>query len=1310
MSAIVERVSRRKHGRVHPWHLARFLAFLALFIAIAAFRVRAQSDEGLWVDPVNLSHSGAASAPTVVVRPDGGLRVLWWDEFDGVTVVEGTADGWSEPAPAPIVVLQERPQGGPQEPVYVPIASMPRIVGDADGRAHAFWLAEPDEETGARALLHSRLALGSTSWSQAEVVAESATRFDVAVDPSGAIHLAYIRWLHTATLPAGVYYRRSADGGASWTVGRSLDASRYYRLLSAEDAHLRVDAGDAGEVYVTWDDPRLARAMLAGSADGGETWEEPTAVGGEDQQPRRGRLAPVPGGDALLLWEDARIQGMCGLYQAPASELMAGTEGEEQRALEGLAACPADERFLPLGEGQVLMVAGSGDGALTLAAWDGRQWSSPRALNVEFADPAGARRVQLQSPQALLAPSLGEDGASESPRLIVVGTDEDREVWVARSQEAAVELASAPPASTQPVPPGGSTGPGQAEPLNLSHSGAASLPAIVALPDGTLRAFWWDAFEGLMSAQGIVSVSPVMSGTQEVQEMREAWSEPKPMPLAMLSPTAAPRFLADTAGSVHAFWLEAGDEGIGPLMHSRLAAGAVSWSSPVVLAESAVRFDIAADARGGLHLAYVRTQHTPDVPAGVYYRRSTDGGAIWDAPTALDASRYYRLLVPEDAHVRVAAGSSGRVYVTWDDPRLERAMLASSPDSGAAWQAARTLGGPDEQPRRARLAPVSGGDVLVLWEDARLGGGCILYQVPASEWIKGEQDSGQRVLEGLASCSGDEQFLPAGEGQLLLVEGSGSDALTVAAWDGEQWSEPRRLGFRFEDPEFGEQVYLQDLDVALVQGAVDAAAWTGKALVAAGTDGQGDVWVTPGYMGALEMVFAPPSPWSAPVSLSQGDGVPGLPAVAADKEGNVHVLWSETETAGQSGSALFYALWDGRQWTRPAAVWSSPEGGAQQPALVAAGERLHAVWSGGPNGEVFYSRAFLRDAYAAGGWDEPRLLPAPIVAGAWPGIVAGPGGVLHIVYAVPVNEGRGIYYARSDDDGESWSLLRQVFDAAGAGWMKADHPRLAVDARGGLHAVWVRETLSGDGAAQGVYYAHSLDGGETWSEPFEIASGAGTWPEVAVGGLDQVHVVWSDTSQGDAWWHRRSADGGQTWTRSERVRGLEGVPGPVGLASDGAGRLYLVGLGSDDAGQPMLLHISWDGERWKEPERLRLELAEEQPGMSAALWPALGRLEVAFRGEELGQEGAGQAGLWYTSRAVPTVVVMPVPTWTPRPTATPLSTPTLVAIPSPTPDMGGSPAAGAGDGQVSLPLILGGGLAAAIVAGVFGARLLRTGG
>src|SRR5689334_15392954 len=41
----------------------------------------AQND--VWSPPVNLSQSGAASAPVIAAEADGTLHALWWDKFDG---------------------------------------------------------------------------------------------------------------------------------------------------------------------------------------------------------------------------------------------------------------------------------------------------------------------------------------------------------------------------------------------------------------------------------------------------------------------------------------------------------------------------------------------------------------------------------------------------------------------------------------------------------------------------------------------------------------------------------------------------------------------------------------------------------------------------------------------------------------------------------------------------------------------------------------------------------------------------------------------------------------------------------------------------------------------------------------------------------------------------------------------------------------------------------------------------------------------------------------------------------------------------
>jgi hypothetical protein len=347
-----------------------------------------------------------------------------------------------------------------------------------------------------------------------------------------------------------------------------------------------------------------------------------------------------------------------------------------------------------------------------------------------------------------------------------------------------------------------------------------------------------------MVADGAVWSISVLSGTQAVSSTIDIWSDAVQAPIlladtveaesvedetpeeqATFSPISAmPRIMADETGRSHALWLQEPDaeSGAGPLMYSTLDAASIFWSLADVLAESAVAFDVAAASDRALHLVYLRAQHTGDAAAGVYHRRSDDGGATWSAPVAIDTSRYYRLLSPESSHLRLAADGSGGVYVTWDHPHLERLLLAGSSDEGATWSEPVTVGDPDGRPQRGRLFSVPGeseSEVWLLWEDASQGGGCALYQVLVREVLEDPGAEGQRVLEQFAACPQAEQFLTAGEGGVLMVIGGGSDSLTPVAWDGERWSEPQRLSFRFDDPTTGTSVYLGDLQEVLVQAS-----------------------------------------------------------------------------------------------------------------------------------------------------------------------------------------------------------------------------------------------------------------------------------------------------------------------------------------------------------------------------------------------------------------------------------------------------------------------------------------------------------
>jgi hypothetical protein len=1278
-------------------------SLLLLAVAGLGAQILAQAGADDWAGAVNVSRSGAASNAAVVVLPDGTVRVLWWDLFEGLVVAEGRvptapavdpaageaappatgAAAWSEPAAAPISLRQTAMVDGQPVFVYTPIEVMPRLVGDAAGRAHAFWLGEADEETGNQPLHSSRLLPDRISWSYPLTLSVSAGALDAAADPSGGLHLAYVQPGDVGRLPAGLYYRRSSDGGATWSAPTAIEQSRYLRLLPADGDALRLTAHDADNLTAAWQDPRQGQTLVACSTDGGATWQAPRPLLASDGVPLGSRVVSVPGQPERLLWP------------------------------------------MPGEAGSWLAVSSGGD-ALVLALWDGERWAVTRHLDLDARDAEMGLALRLAGLQPAFAPpDTGPEAGAGS--LAVVGSDPQGDLWITGLGLEALAGRVALPAGSDAGRSGGA---------NLSQSGAASGPAVVAGPDGRLHAFWWDRFDGLMIADGVVSTSTVTSGSEEVAVLADVWSEPRPVPLPV---DATPWFLSGADGTVHALWQQApaagqaaaGQVAAQPLLltASQLAADGAAWLAPQVLAESALAYDLAADISGTLHLATLVTEQTPTSPPGIYYRRAGAGGAGWTAAVPVYASRYLRLLTAPDARVRVAADATGGVYLTWDDPQAQRSLLAYSPDGGATWQAPVEVGDPqaDAGSRRARLAAPADGEVLVLWEPAQGGSACELRQAPAGAVLDGSAGDGQRVLEGLASCPGDERFLPLdgdAEGQVLLMAGAGGDALTLALWDGERWSEPTRWGASFEDAETGRSVYLGNLRADLVRVAGAA----GGALAGVGTDGSGDVWATSSQMGDLALVFAGPPAWSEPVAVSAGEAYPQLPAAAVDAEGRLHLLWSEGATAQEAGTALAYARWDGAQWTRPVALLASPRGRADEPALVAVGDRLHAVWSSGPSGEVLYSSAFANDAYAASGWSEPLPLPAPGEVGGEPDILAGADGTLHAVYAVPVNEGRGIYYTRSADGGQTWSPARQVFDAAAAGWLMAGEPQVAVDGQGLVHVAWLRRGRPGSAAGEGVYYARSADGGQTWSAPFEVAAGAHAGSQVAAGAAGQVHVVWNETGPQPAWWHRWSLDGGQTWTRQERVSGFDGVSAPAALLDPGgSGALYLLGAsgtGGGGEGAPALLLSAWDGQRWSAPEAFALQADGVEPGVAAAVDPALGWLQALVRGRADRGEEVAQPQVWHTGRQLPEVAVAELPAG--AVTALPVAATPLPAAPTAVPAVRGvthqpaatlPPAADlsqipppAGENSLPIPVLLAGALAALVVGGGLATQFLRARG
>jgi len=100
----------------------------------------------------------------------------------------------------------------------------------------------------------------------------------------------------------------------------------------------------------------------------------------------------------------------------------------------------------------------------------------------------------------------------------------------------------------------------------------------------------------------------------------------------------------------------------------------------------------------------------------------------------------------------------------------------------------------------------------------------------------------------------------------------------------------------------------------------------------------------------------------------------------------------------------------------------------------------------------------------------------------------------------------GVYFSHSTDGGRSFAGRRQIHPAA----PYSDAPTMTVDDAGAVRIVWHAKT----GGPRRLFTAVSVDGGETLSEPVELATPAGTsaYPATAFVG-NTVWVTWQQENE-----------------------------------------------------------------------------------------------------------------------------------------------------------------------------------------------------
>jgi hypothetical protein len=815
-------------------------------------------------------------------------------------------------------------------------------------------------------------------------------------------------------------------------------------------------------------------------------------------------------------------------------------------------------------------------------------------------------------------------------------------------------------------------------PINLSVSGSTSNPQIITDSQGVLHIIWQDSIDDYIYVQGDGAT----------------WSEPLPVELPFgtrsffpdlseddPTPLFTPHLAIDAEGIVHAVWID----DIGDLYHSSVALGEFAnfeaWTSRVKIATSVLAVAFAGGPDGRLHATYMQTVESEEVQPGIFYTQSTDDGASWLPPVSLHTSLYFRLLEPETVNLQMALANESRIFVAWDDWPHERVLTIRSVDGGVTWGAPNEIDKRQEEDDIGAVGPsgikiVANNEIVhVIWQAGHEGLTCAQYY----QWSVDGGDNWQpeaSALDGLGECPSQIQFEQHGNVYTLLA--NTSDDYFIVPWYGSEWGTPQLQPAlsNARDPETFKPIAYTCGQEALGRGDE---LW----LVACGEGESKDIWLLRRSLSGIEV--APEAPiWSPPLALLDTEASVVAPLLVVDETGRFHAFWGEANSeigaaAEDQATTLFYAQREEELWSSPTTVLDTAGGGSND--LSVAVDRqglLVAAWRGGEQGEIYFSRVATAQAVLSSEWSEPQPVPRPGSVSSSPVIAVDDSAVIYIVYAVPVNEGRGIYLVKSYDNGESWTEPISVFDGATANWELVDQPRLALSGDGQLHLLWLNRPFSGPGDTV-LYYAYSHDGGDNWSEAAVVQSrnqqeATVLWNQIIKAEGNVIHRVWQEWALGQLnLWHQFSPENGRNWSEPIRVAVLNAVNSPTTLFVDRAGQLHLLyfAQSSPETAESRLSlhHWVWLGEQWQREEDLALD---KQPILDvnsvAAAITANGQLAALFSSIVEDEEDTHHS-LYISNRefVLPEGVMTPQPLPTRAATPTATLSPTLTPEPTPTP-------------------------------------------
>lgn len=405
----------------------------------------------------------------------------------------------------------------------------------------------------------------------------------------------------------------------------------------------------------------------------------------------------------------------------------------------------------------------------------------------------------------------------------------------------------------------------------------------------------------------------------------------------------------------------------------------------------------------------------------------------WGPPTRISAGD----VSSSPGYPQVGIDDAGRVTAVWQEHSAggsRNAVWANRSDVGGAWVSPGTIDKPIGDAVRPALTVAPDGSAIAAFSQSS----GILLDMLATRY-QGAAWAGPETIDNQNMTNAEHPRVGlAADGRATVVyaqsDGTMPRVWAVQASAAGVWDKP--LIIDADGPSFSPEVAVAANGHAVMTWVQYTGVFT-RALYASRNTGSG---------------------WSLPVQITPDSGVTQSPLrVAADADGDVIVVWSQTAPSGR------YAVRAARMsaatglWSAPVTLNNGARDASDPHVAVGAGGNATAIWT-----ETNSSVRTSRFDVATTSWGPPTALQTPMaLAGALPAVAVDGGDRAIAVWLQPspANASRVELWA-AHATGSAWDApVKLMTDATAYALVGSDYaPKVAVNAGGQAVVVWLQRT------------------------------------------------------------------------------------------------------------------------------------------------------------------------------------------------------------------------------------------------------------